>query len=161
MNHLKYALTFGTGFVLLLAIRITSMAAENPNTAAAEEAAIRQTGAAYVAALARGDAKSLTEYWTKDGTYYDTSGQSFNARDTIKEQFTQGEVAESNRRATVDADSSIRFVTPDVAIEEGSYRPTSTSDDDHTAGKYAAIWVKTDRGCCWIACVNGTSANDI
>ena len=52
--------------LMVLAIAIVAQA-EDTTPRKQDEQAIRATAKAYQAALAKGDAKALAEFWTKDG----------------------------------------------------------------------------------------------
>jgi uncharacterized protein (TIGR02246 family) len=128
--------------VLAAAVRPATFADEHvEQQAQSEEAVIRETARKYIDARRRGDAKALAAHWSPDGSYVDGAGRSFNARQLIEQQFSEaaptstGEPEESKRNST------IRFLTSDVAIEEG----TSSGS---AAGKFTAIWVK--RGQDWL-----------
>jgi len=99
------------------------------------EAAIRQAGKDYLAALARGDAKALAELWTKAGTFTDETGRAVKVHDMI----ASGAFEKDARQVSV-TDSTLRFVTDDVAIEEGDCE-TATGEGP-VKGHFEAIWVK-------------------
>ena len=114
-----------------LAVRTTSPAAGDerigqapvavPPAAAADEKAIGKIRAAYVKAFNAGDARALAAFWAPDGEFVDSEGRSFRGRNAIEKEFTaffkeaKGQVLE----VTVD---SLRFVSPDVALETGGTR---------------------------------------
>ena len=123
----------------ILAIATVSMAAEEVGTQKENESGIREAAKAYVQALRRGDAKELAALWTTEGTYTDATGRSHNARELIEQHFGQPTAVETSSPVTVDSSSSIRFITPDVAIEEGI-----TQAPDAAQGRFTAIWLKTD-----------------
>ena len=50
---------------------------------AADEAGVRQAGKDYLAAVERGDAKAMADFWTADGTYTDENGRSFKAQQLL------------------------------------------------------------------------------
>jgi len=105
-------------------------------------APIREAGKAYVEALNHGDAKALAALWTASGVYVDADGRSFNAHALIEQHFSDDTETENLEKVPVDSDSTIRFVTPDVAVEEGSSRATSATGEEVVTGGYSAIWVK-------------------
>ena len=78
----------------------------------------------------------MAALWTEDGTYVDAAGRSYNARQAIAEEFGAAAPQQRSEPVEVDADSSIRFVTPGVAIEEGKSAGAT--------GGYSAIWVNKD-----------------
>lgn len=136
----------GIGLGLVLSISSSAISADDQGSVSADEAAVRQASAAYVKTLKRGDARAAAAFWTADGVYVDAAGRSFKARDLINERLGQDAVTEKAARVAVHSDSSIRFVTSNVAVEEGKFPPTRTNDVDGAAGSFTAIWVKRDRG---------------
>jgi len=103
------------------------------------EAAIRQVAYDYLAALALGDAKALAEFWTKGGTFTD-EGRTIRVQDL----FASGAADQIARPQAIVSDRSFRFVTDDVAIEDGDYESPSAGS---WPGRrhFEAVWVK-DQG---------------
>lgn len=101
------------------------------------EAAIRQAGKDYVAALARGDAKALADFWTKAGTFTDVTGRAVKVHDLL----SSSALGKDERPQASVIDSTVRFVTDDVAIEEGDCE-TEASGGAPAKGHFEAIWVK-------------------
>jgi uncharacterized protein (TIGR02246 family) len=134
----------GIASVWLAMLVSLSIAVEQPGGDKEQEDAIREAGKAYVRALHSGDAMALAQKWTAEGTYTDATGRSFQARELIKQAFGQAVTAETSAPIIVDTASSIRFVTPDVAIERGTY--PALPAEGVAAGHYVATWVKTDQG---------------
>jgi uncharacterized protein (TIGR02246 family) len=101
------------------------------------EAAILQAGKDYVAALARGDAKALADSWTKAGTFTDVTGRTVKVHDLL----TSGALDKNEHPQANVLNSAIRFVTDDVAIEDGDCE-TATSGGPPAKAHFEAIWVK-------------------
>jgi len=143
---MRTRLTFGTwGAVVLtlgaLACLTTPHAAAQPPAApAGEEAAVRAAAQEYLQALARGDAARLRTLWTADGDYVDAAGNAFRAQDLIRQIETAGSSDASTEAPTLPA-STLRFIQPGVAIEDGTIGPT---DPGASTGRYTAVWVKRD-----------------
>jgi len=130
---------FCFGVLLVLLSGVKPLAAHAAGEHAEAEAAIRQAGKDYLAALARGDAKALADLWTKAGTFTDEAGRAVKMHDFL-ESATFGKDA---RQVSV-SDSTLRFVTDDVAVEEGTSETVAAggaSDKWH----FEATWVK-DQG---------------
>jgi uncharacterized protein (TIGR02246 family) len=108
-----------------------------------DEQAIRRVAHEYLAALARGDAKAMGELWTADGDVVDEAGRSYPARNVIG---PEASASDAERPVVKLTDSRIRFLTPDVALEDG------ISEVSHPAaqgvaplvGRFTVIWVKQD-----------------
>lgn len=109
-----------------------------------DESAVRKAARDYAAALASGDRDAVAEFWTEDGQYFDQSGQPHPASELIAE-------AVSPRQAAAAADtprssSTIRFLTPEVALEDGVSEVSLPAATGHSPirGQYHATWVKRD-----------------
>lgn len=109
----------------------------------ADETAIRQAVEAYVAAYNKGDAKGLAALWSPEAVYtVPGSGEQVIGRDGIEKQFAQ--IFASSKGAKLDAKSaSIKFVSPNVAIETGTatvLQPPGAAEES----AYSAVYVKRD-----------------
>jgi uncharacterized protein (TIGR02246 family) len=108
-----------------------------------DKKAVRAAGREYVLAARRGDAEALKRLWTEDGDYVDATGKRFKARDLISRM---APAAHSDGDA-VELDlppSSIRFITPEVAIEDGTMDLSSSNNAEKLSGRFTAVWVKRD-----------------
>jgi hypothetical protein len=107
--------------------------AENADEADPNRHAIRAASREYVAAKRRGDIDTLRKMWTSDGDYIDSLGRAFKAQ-----QLLQGQSPPSTPNAKSSElpsqRSMLRFITPDVAIEDGGA----------AQGRFTAVWVKRD-----------------
>jgi uncharacterized protein (TIGR02246 family) len=84
-----------------------------------EAVAIRKQGEAFVEAFHKGDAKAVAAFWTLDGDYTDPAGQLLKGRDAIEKVFAGLFAEHKDLKIKIDS-TSLRFVTPDVAIEDGT-----------------------------------------
>lgn len=118
--------------------------------AAADEATdedVRQIEAevaAYVEAFNAKDAAALSRHWSASGVYVrPTDGVRLTGRKAIEQEF---EAAFAERPAAVLAVNvrTIRFVTDDVAIEEGTAEVTSVPDTTASRTDYTSVHVKRD-----------------
>ena len=129
--------------------KTTETAAENNPEASpkrsADEEAIRLTGETYIKAFCGGDAKSVAAHFTPDAEYVNERGDIFLGRKAIEQTITA--LFEENEGCQLEIEiDNIRFISPGVAIEDGTTTFT-TEDDDHvtiTFSHYTAIHVKTD-----------------
>ncbi|MCC6491392.1 MAG: SgcJ/EcaC family oxidoreductase [Pirellulales bacterium] len=108
-----------------------------------DTAAIRERIEQYVAAYNKHDAEGLAALWAEDAVYLNRdSGEEITGRPAIAamfgDMFASGEAAELG--VTV---GSIRLITPDVAIEDGTAEITS-ADGEPVKSTYTAIHVKKD-----------------
>jgi uncharacterized protein (TIGR02246 family) len=113
-----------------------------------DEQAIRRVAQEYLAALARGDAKAMGELWTANGDVVDEAGRSYPARSVILAESNESEAARPVVKLT---GSKIRFLTSDVALEDGTSEvshPMAKGDMTQGAaplvGRFTVIWVKQD-----------------
>jgi uncharacterized protein (TIGR02246 family) len=107
-----------------------------------ESAAVRQAAEAYIAALGRGDAAQLAASWTPEGDFIDSQGQKTKGRELAKRAGIRSRKGIDDQKLTITVDS-IRFVTPEVAIEDGTVDSPADADEFSVA-HYTAIWVKHD-----------------
>lgn len=109
-----------------------------------DERAIRETAKAYAVALAKGDAKAIAEFWTKDGDYFDELGNPHLAGELSADvDRAAGNDSRSENKVT---SSKIRFLTADVAVEDGTSEVVlpDANGAPPERGQYHAIWVKQD-----------------
>jgi uncharacterized protein (TIGR02246 family) len=108
-----------------------------------DEQAIRRVAQEYLAALARGDAKAMGELWTPDGDVVDEAGRSYPARSVIGPEASE---SDSERPVVKLTGSKIRFLTTDVALEDGTSEVSHPSAQGAAplVGRFTVIWVKHD-----------------
>jgi uncharacterized protein (TIGR02246 family) len=112
----------------------------------ADIAAIHDRALAYVTAYNQHDAQALADLWADDAVYLNRdTGVPIEGRPAIAamfaDMFATGEASQLS--VTVE---SVRLVTPDVAIEDGTAEIT-TADGEPVTSTYTAIHVKKD--CAW------------
>jgi uncharacterized protein (TIGR02246 family) len=109
----------------------------------AEEAAIRKAVENYVAAYNQGDAATLAAMWSPTAVYTNPlSGEQVTGRAAIQEQFAAifAEAKGAKLEAKTD---SIQFISPSVAVEQGTAKvviPDQTPEET----EYTAVYVKRD-----------------
>jgi uncharacterized protein (TIGR02246 family) len=104
-----------------------------------DEAAVQQAGKDYLAAVERGDAKALADFWTADGTYTDEFGHTSQVHDLFAREASGGKIVRPRPDVS---DMKIRFLTPDVAVEEGNCETPSSTGASAIKGHYSALWVR-------------------
>jgi len=109
---------------------------------AKDEAAIRAAVQSYVAAYNRGDAKALADHWSEGGQWVSPSGQRIQGRAAIEKEM-RAMFAERKGLKVEVVDPKIRFVSADVAIEEGTARVLRAGEPPEQS-TYLAIHVKKD-----------------
>ena len=109
---------------------------------AEDEAAIRTSIASYVVAFNKGDAKALARHWSPEAVYSNPiSGDEVSGRRAIEEQMVQIFQEAKEIKLEVDIDS-IRFLSPSVAIEEGTARLLRPGDEPDITD-YSCLHVKS------------------
>jgi uncharacterized protein (TIGR02246 family) len=107
----------------------------------ADERALRAAASEYVAAVRRGDADAIKRMWAADGDYVDASGHVFKVRDFAGRPMGES-ISETKSAAPSVPTSTLRFITPDVAIEDGIAELGRSTDGDLLSGRFTAVWVK-------------------
>ncbi len=128
---------------LLLAVGSAEVNGQQPAAANKDdEAAIRAAIASYVEAYNRGDAHAVAEHWSDEGEWVTPNGDRVVGREAIKQ--AMGEVFAESKDTSIEVlEPRIRFVTPEVAIEEGAVRVTSPGKAT-SESTYIAVDVKQD-----------------
>jgi uncharacterized protein (TIGR02246 family) len=110
---------------------------------AADEAAIRKAVVSYVAAFNQGNAKALAAMWSPEAVYTNPlSGQQVVGREAIEKQFAAIFVEAKGAKLEAKSDS-IQFVSPNVAVEQGTakvIRPDQAPEES----EYTAVYVKRE-----------------
>jgi uncharacterized protein (TIGR02246 family) len=110
---------------------------------AEDEAAIRKNAETYVAAYNKHDAKAVAAMWSPDAVYMDPStGDAAVGQEEIEKVFTDILAALGDGKIEVTVDS-VEFVSPNVAIENGTVRVIRPNEEPEET-KYAAVNVKRD-----------------
>jgi uncharacterized protein (TIGR02246 family) len=110
---------------------------------ASKEAAIRQAVESYIVAFNQGDAKALAALWAPEAVYTNPlSGEQVVGREAIEQQFAAifAETAGVKLEATT---TTIRFVSPNVAVENGTAK-VLRPDAEPEESEYTAVYVKQD-----------------
>ncbi len=108
--------------------------------AAAEIAAI---GEAYVAAFNEGDAKTVSGFWLADGDYTNLSGTRYSGREKIAQLFQNYFADAKGGRLTIDSES-LRFIGPDLAIEDGTSTVTPAKSGPPGSARFSNTFVRRD-----------------
>lgn len=130
------------GSLTLVAVMATQAACAAQDAARKQdEQAIRAAAKEYLTALARGDAKAIAQSWTADGQFVDAEGRSHAAAELAAEATPPKDDA-PRPQVNVTA-STIRFITADVAVEDGASEITwPEANGPPTRGRFHATWVK-------------------
>jgi uncharacterized protein (TIGR02246 family) len=113
-----------------------------PDKNSADEEAIRKTSETFARAYGAGDAKAVAAHFTPDAEYVDERGNLFEGRQAIEEALTTFFAESPGYQLDVDIDK-IRFVSPGVAIEDGTTTLTSREGAATDYSHYTTVHVKT------------------
>jgi uncharacterized protein (TIGR02246 family) len=117
--------------------------AQKPGEPSADEAAIRKADEAYLEAFNKHDAKALAGSWSPDAVYLNRiTGEEVVGRTAIAEQFTAFFKDQPEVKLELSVES-IQFVSPNVAIEQGTTKtlsPKAEPEED----EYSAVYVRRD-----------------
>jgi uncharacterized protein (TIGR02246 family) len=106
-----------------------------------EEKALQKRGEAFIAAFNKGDAKAVASFWTPDGDYIDLAGKHLKGSKAIEESFAKLFEAEKGAKLQIHP-ASLRFVTPELAIEDGITEVLPANDGPVSAARYTVVHVK-------------------
>ena len=106
---------------------------------AADVAAIRAAATAYREALARGDTTAIRAAWTADGDIVDSLGNIVPAGAAAA---VGGERPPADRPAVRVGETRLRFITPHVAVEDGTLDVIYPGMTTPLPGSFTAMWVR-------------------
>ncbi len=128
--------------ILIMGI-VSPAISQEVNRQADSEIAIRKAVEAYVVSFNKGDAKALAALWAPEAVYTNPiSGEEVVGREAIEKQFAT--IFAESKGAKLEATTlSIGFVSPNVAVEQGTAK-VIRSDQDPEESQYSAVYVKLD-----------------
>jgi uncharacterized protein (TIGR02246 family) len=132
------------GLVAVFTYTASPTAAQPPKNAnPADETALMKNAEAFVAAFNKGDAKTLAAFWTPDGDFTDELGHKTVGREAIEKLF-EGVFAEhKGMQLRIDI-TGLRFVTADVAIEDGTTALIHPDGLPPSRARYTNVHVRKD-----------------
>jgi uncharacterized protein (TIGR02246 family) len=107
------------------------------------KAAIQKNGEAFVEAFHNGDAQALAAFWTQNGDFTDQTGRHLKGRKAIEKAFKEHFAKHKGLKLRTES-LSLRFVTPSVAIEDGTTEVFSADGAPPTRANYTIIHVKRE-----------------
>ena len=112
------------------------------NGASADAAAIRAAAKAYREALAKGDAAAVKAAWAADGDIVDGWGRRFQPQDVgaLDGGPAAGVKPRPEFRLT---ETRLRFITTDVAVEDGTVDVVLPGMKNPIEGWFSALWVRS------------------
>ena len=108
-----------------------------------QEAAITKTAEAFVEAFQKGDAKAVASFWTPDGDYVDPSGRVLSGRPAIEKDFAELFAENKGLKLRIEV-ASLKFPTPDTAVEDGITAVLAPDGTAPSRARYSNFFVKKD-----------------
>ena len=106
-----------------------------------DEAAIRKNDEAYIEAYNKHDAKAVAALWSPEAVYVDPdTGKEAVGRDAIEKEFTDTFADLQDAKLEIKVET-IKFLSPNVAIENGTARITQAKEEPDES-TYTALLVK-------------------
>jgi uncharacterized protein (TIGR02246 family) len=109
----------------------------------AAKSAIQKQAEAFVEAFHRGDARAVAACWAPDGDYTDPTGRHLKGREAIQKAFEDFFVENKGLKVRIDS-LSLRFVTPDVAVEDGTTEVYPADGGPPSRARYSNLHVRKD-----------------
>lgn len=127
----------------LLGLAVTPCAAQEGRGDPKDTEAIAKNAEGFVEAFHKGDAKAIAAFWAPDGDYTPQTGVHIKGRQAIEKAFQ--EFFADNKDIKVRIDShSLRFITPDVAVEDGVTATRPAEGGPPRRARYTIIHAKKD-----------------
>jgi uncharacterized protein (TIGR02246 family) len=133
--------TFTAAVVVALLLTAAPALGQEGNKQAEKD--LLERANAFAAAFAKGDAKALAGFWTPEGEYTNETGLRLQGRKAIAKAF-EGFFAEHKGLKLRIEVQSLKFVTPDVAIEDGVTGVMAPDGKPPTQSHYTIVHVKKD-----------------
>jgi uncharacterized protein (TIGR02246 family) len=108
-----------------------------------QEVAITKAAEAFVEAFQKGDAKAVASFWTPDGDYVDPSGRVLSGRPAIEKDFAQLFAENQGLKLRIEV-ASLKFPTPDTAVEDGITAVLAPDGTAPSRARYSNFFVKKD-----------------
>jgi uncharacterized protein (TIGR02246 family) len=133
---LRYSALLVVMFCLITGIGMGRQSQGDPK----DKEALAKRGEAFVELFHKGDAAGLAAFWTPDGEHSDETGHTLKGRKAIESALKEMFSANKGLKLRVDSES-LRFVTPDVAIEDGVVE-VIPADGAPTRARFTIVHVK-------------------
>jgi uncharacterized protein (TIGR02246 family) len=118
---------------------------KNASGVSAEEKAVRDASARFAEAFNKADAEAIAAQFVDDARVVDEDGKSLDGKEAIRQRFAVAFSANPGLKVDFAIDN-IRFLSPEVAVEEGHATPKSAENISTLSGMYTAIYVKKPDG---------------
>ena len=108
-----------------------------------DKEALFNNAKAFVDAFEKGDASAVAGFWAEDGEFVDLTGRRLQGRPAIQDAFKDYFAENKGMKLRIDV-NSVRFVTPDLAIEDGMTSLISPDGTSPSHARYTNVHVKRD-----------------
>ena len=129
--------------LLAVGLETRPLAADDVADKAKEEAALLKRAEAFIEAFHKGDAKAVAAFWTADGDYTDQEGKRHKGREAIEKLFKGFFAENKGLKLRIDI-ASLKFVTADVAIEDGTTSVIPPDGGLPSRARYTIVHVKKE-----------------
>jgi len=140
-HALPTASPIGRGLAFAAAVVTAAAVHAAPESRVEDESAIRAAAKDYMEALDKGDAARLAALWTPDGHIVDASGQMLLGRATLSLDQPATPPDPASRPEFRIRETKLRFLTADVAVEDGTVEVVPPTGEPLT-GRFSATWVR-------------------
>jgi uncharacterized protein (TIGR02246 family) len=107
-----------------------------------------QAGRGFRRGVRQGRRQALAAFWTPDGDYTDQAGRHFKGREAIAKAFGGLFAENKGLQLRVESDS-LKFVTPDVAVEDGTTAVLTPDGVPPSRSRYTIVHVKDAKDGKW------------
>jgi uncharacterized protein (TIGR02246 family) len=108
-----------------------------------DKEAIAKNAQAFVDAFHKGDATALAAFWATDGDFTDQTGHALKGRKAIEKSFAKFFAENKGLKVRINS-TSLRFLTPDVAVEDGKTQVFAPDGSPPSSARYTIVHVKRD-----------------
>jgi uncharacterized protein (TIGR02246 family) len=129
------------GILTVLGFQPNLALADAANQQKADRDAIFNNAKTFVDAFERGDAKAVAGLWADDGDYVDLVGRQLQGRTAIENEFQDFFAENHGTKVRIDV-VSLRFITPDAAVEDGIASLTFADGSPPNQARYTNVHVK-------------------
>lgn len=137
-----------TALALLLAVAAPAGRAQPPKSSPDEDAIVKNAEA-FHKAFEAGDAKAVANFWTADGDYVDLKGKHLKGRAAIEKAFAEFFAENKGLKLRINI-TSLRVLTPDLAVEDGTTEVIPPDGGPPSRARYTIVHVKKDGQ--WLLC---------
>jgi uncharacterized protein (TIGR02246 family) len=126
---------------MTLGVTAPPASARQPQGDPKDVAALQKAGEAFIEAFDKGDARALAAFWVEDGDFTDQTGRHLQGRAALEKAFQQAFSDNKGLKLRINS-ASLRFLTPDVAVEDGTTEVIPADGGPPTSARYTIVHVK-------------------